>query len=162
MTFAKLFLSFFGVEYTPSKKNKKKLDVKSDYVKSCQPGSKVCHTHIKNHVFKIIEKWLYLRWLMIDRLQKSWILRFSKLECLIFHTYDIVSDVVEILVQWGVRILPANCTFTSTTSETVLCMLLSHKLEKRQINKNACCFLLPCQILYYIHITQRKCIGIGP
>ena len=98
---------------------------------------------------------------MIDWLQKSLILRFSKLDCLIFYTYDIVSDVVEILVQWGVRIL-ANCASTSTTSETVLYMLLSHKLEKCQINKNACCFLLPCQILYYINITQRKCIGIWP
>ena len=99
---------------------------------------------------------------MKDWLQKSLILRFSKLDCLIFYTYDIVSDVVEILVQWGVRILLANCTSTSITSETVLYMLLSHKLEKCQINKNACCFLLPCQILYYIHITQRKCIGIWP
>ena len=54
------------------------------------------------------------------------------------------------------------CNEASELSETVLYMLLSHKLEKRQINKNACCFLLPCQILYYIHITQRKCIGIGP
>ena len=52
--------SFFVISwcwiYSFQKQNKKKLDVKSDYVKSCQPGSKVCHTHIKNHVFKIIEE----------------------------------------------------------------------------------------------------------